>query len=305
MPKQRFLLAFVLLLTSAVPVSAQDAPWPVRYRKDLGRIAQIEWRLRDAAGLSCPVSATDIGVVFDDRRAYPKPDWTLLAQVLGMGDRPVVAALAVGGPAAVAGLAVGDEIISIDGEGVEEIAARRNAGSLIGEALLDEIAAKPPGRPVTIAVHRNQSDHNVSIMPVRHCAARLVLVSDRSIDAHSDANNVAISTGLATFARNDDELALAAGHELAHIIHRDRRGAGMKRRRAMEDAADVLGLRLMRCAGFDGDNGLALFERLGARDWLGFLRAPTHRSFKARVERLRAGPLQSECPITIHHETSQ
>ena len=67
----------------------------------------------------------------------------------------------------------------------------------------------------------------------------------------------------------------------------------------MEDDADSLGLKLMRCAGYDGEKALGLFQRLGSGDWLGFLRAPTHRSFAKRVARLRSELAGAACPVEL------
>jgi len=288
----------VAAAASAAEASGDAALWPVRLRTDMARVAQVEWRLRDAAGGLCPTTAADIGAVFDDRRAYRKADWPMLASTLGMADRPVVAAVVPGGPAALAGLLVGDEIESIGGFPVDAIAERRKAGPLVAEALLEEIATTSPERLIELVVRRQGRPHALAVLPARHCAVRLVLEADRSIDAHSDARNVSISTGLVTLAQTDDELAMVAGHELAHIIHRDRRGGGISKRRRMEDAADSLGLGLIHCARYDAAAGVVLFDRLRKRDWLGFLRAPTHRSFAKRVERLQAEIPALTCPAT-------
>lgn len=272
--------------------------WPLRLRADLARVAALEWRLRDAAGNSCPARIFDAGLAIDDRRAYARRDWPLLQSTVGLGELPVVVGVATGGPAERAGLRPGDELVSISSEPVDAIIARRGASALAADALLDEIGAAEAGEDLTVDVRRGGVSMKLSLHPVQHCATRLVLFTDRGVDAHSDTRNVAISTGMLAFARTDDELALAAGHEFAHVINGDRRGGGITKRRNMEDAADEHGLRLMGCAGYDRARGLTLFERLGANDWLGFLRAPTHRSWKDRIARLRAMPATGPCPET-------
>lgn len=290
----------ILFMASAltVPAVAADgqADWPMRLRADLSRLGALEWQLREAAGSTCPTQVADAGLTIDDRRAYQKRDWPLLAKALGMGEAPVIAGVAPGSPAHRAGLREGDEIHAIDAEHVDTIIRRRNATALAADALLDEIAAARPGQALAFSVRRRGQAMSLTVKPVHHCGARLVLFTDRSIEAHSDNRNVAISTGMLAFARNDDELALAAGHELAHVINGDRRGGSMSARRRMEDEADALGVQLLRCAGYDTQRGLTLFERLRAKDWLGFLRAPTHRSWSDRVAQLRTLPASS-CPV--------
>ena len=294
------LIALGLVAVSVVApafASSGSADWPIRLNADLARLGAVELRLREAAGSSCPSLASDAGLVIDDRRAYRQSDWPLLATALGMGDLPVVAGVAPGSPADRAGLRAGDEIAAIGGRSPDAIIAEHKAGALAADALLDQISAAEAGSDLIIEVRRAGQSHSFTLRPIKHCAARLVLFTDRSVEAHSDSRNVAISTGMLGFARTDDELALAAGHELAHVINGDRRGGGMSARRRMEDAADELGFQLAQCAGYEPAKALALFERLGAKDWLGFLRAPTHRSWSDRVARLRALPDPLDCPI--------
>lgn len=295
-------LGFLAALALPVPtatLAAQEQAWPVRLRQDMVRLGTIEWRLRSAAANTCTTLAADLGIIIDDRRAYDRKDWPLLARSVGLRDDPVVTGLVPGGPAARAGLRAGDEILSVGGQSVATIIERRKAGPLVAEALIEEIAASASTQPIVLVVRRSGETLQFHIQPARHCAARLVLVTNGGVDAHSDSHNVAISTGLMAFARGDDEVALAAGHEMAHIMLRHRKGGGIAARRKMEDDADSLGLKLMRCAGYDGEKALGLFQRLGSGDWLGFLRAPTHRSFGKRVARLKAELAGAACPVEL------
>lgn len=273
--------------------------WPARLKQDMVRLGMIEWRLRSAAASSCSLLAADVGLIIDDRRAYDRKDWPLLSRTIGLQDDPLVIGVVGAGPAARAGMREGDEILSIGGQSVAAIIERRKAGLLVAESLVEEIAGFDPGQPMAFSVRRNGETMQFPVQSLRHCAARLVLVTNGAVDAHSDSRNVAISTGLIAFARSDDEIALAAGHEMAHIMLHHRKGGGISARRKMEDDADSLGLRLMRCAGYDGEKSLALFQRLGSGDWLGFLRAPTHRSFAKRVARLRAELAGAACPVEL------
>lgn len=289
--------ALIGALQAPAFANAPDDIWPALLRRDLARAGLVEWHLRGAAGAACPRQTADIGIVFDDRRAYQKRDWPLLKSKLGIGEHPVVIGVAPGSPADLGGVQAGDEVFAIGGTPVETIISRRNAGALVADALLEEIGQSPANAALAIDLRRNGALLRVTVMPVAHCAVRLVLFTDRKIEAHSDTRNVAISTGMLAFARTDDELALAAGHEFAHVINGDRRGAPVKVRRMMEDAADALGMHLMECAGYQRGAAITLFERLEKRDWLGFLRAQTHRSWKARTDSLRALPSPLVCPV--------
>ncbi len=67
-------------------------------------------------------------------------------------------------------------------------------------------------------------------------------------------------------AHDDDELAMAVGHELAHnyLGHFVRRADGSLRHatRAQEAEADAFALRLMAVAGYDPHAGVRLFEHV-------------------------------------------
>lgn len=285
--------ASALVLASARPAQAQ--PWPVTLRATLARLGEIEWRLGTAAGRTCPVEASSIGVTFDDRRAYRREDWPLLAETLGMAEGPVIAATATGGPARLAGLEPGDVVRSIGGIAVERIAGGGNEARLAADRLAAHVAALPEQIAVIFEVQRAGRTLSIEIVPERRCAARIVLEVRKSIGAHSDGRNISVSTGLVDFARNDDEIALLAGHELAHVIHRDGKARSVRERRAMEDAADLQGAHLARCAGYDASAALDFWTRYKRADGLAFLRGPSHRSPGDRVERMRAFLATDHC----------
>lgn len=279
--------SLILLLASSIAAAAQDLQWPVRLRLDIERVAQIEWRLREAAGARCPGTIADIGASFDDRAAYPASDGDLLRQTVGLGIDPVVAAVVVDGPAWRAGVRAGDAVLSLNGESARKIVDSRQVGEPAQDALLIVISTQPDDRPVSLGLSRNGTTQEVKVSPARHCNIRVVLETDRSVDAHSDSRNVAVSTGLVTLASNDDELALAVAHEFGHVINGHRKTSSLTQRRAMEDVADIAGAQLATEAGYDLTRGVNLFHKLARRDILPFLRAPTHRSYAARIKRIQ------------------
>lgn len=286
--------ALAIALGGPASVAAEAPEWPIRLRQDLARLAEVEWRLSEAAGSGCPLNQPDAGLVIDDRRAYLKSDWPALKRSVGLGDAPVVAALAQGGPAKRAGLAAGDVIVSIDGNPVETLIGKSGPDT-VPDAVGAAIVNRSAGQPVRLAVRRGADEKVFDFIPVVNCAARFVLKTSRSIDAHSDAENIAVTSGLMAFSRTDDELALIAGHELAHVILRHRKSAGFAERRRMEDDADIEGARLAQCAGYDPAAATAFFDRYAGKDVLSFLRAPTHRSFRERAKRIRAVVVGLRC----------
>lgn len=275
--------------TLAAPAETVPA-WPRELRRDLDRLGQMEWRMRAATGDRCPTLAADAGLTFDDRRAYSKDSWPLLAQPLQLGPGPVIAAVADGGPAAQAGIRAGDTVTAIAGKPVEAIVANGSNESLAADSLADFVAGQTPETPFVMSLRRGERTFDVNVTPARHCAARFILSVDNTVEAHSDGRNIAVSTGSMQFVASDDELAWLTGHELGHVVLRHGKPHNLTERRAMEDAADLVGTQLIRCAGYAPDKAAMFWDRYGKGDVLGFLRSPTHRSPRARAIRIREAP---------------
>jgi len=284
----RAVLPAFALVGASPATAAPDPQWPVAMRGALGRLGEIEWRLGQRALSSCPTTAAGTGFVFDHRAAYRREDWPLLAATLGLGERPVIAAVVPGSPAALAGALPGDTVVAIAGEPVERIIAAGEAERLAADSLAEFVARQAPGSPIRVEIERGGAPMTLDVTAVPQCGARVILATSNAIDAHSDGRNVSVSSGLLNFARSDDEIALLAGHELAHVIHRDGKARDLAERRAMEDAADLLGAHLARCAGYDAGGALDFWERYARRDMLSFLRSPSHRNPRERIRRMRA-----------------
>lgn len=270
--------------TAALGATASEVVWPVRLRQNLDRVGQLQWRLRQASNGRCAKTVTDIGAGFDHRGAYASRHWPLLAETLGMAANPVLVGVAPGSPASKAGVASGDTVVSIGSALSAEISATRRVGESEAEVFDRWVEQSPVGKPLNIEVLRGTRTEKLTILPISQCAIKVVFKTDAKIDAYSDGKNVAVTTGLIEFSANDDELALAIAHEFGHAIARHSGKVGLTERRAREDAADAIGIRLVACAGFDPQKAMMLYSRLARRDMLGFLRAPTHRKYSARIE---------------------
>lgn len=291
-------LAGGCVLGLSAPVRADDGavPWPQDVRNAMVRLAEVSWRLRRAAGGLCPREAAASGLVLDYVGAYHEQDRELVRTVLGMSLLPQIAAVLPGSPAHAAGIQAGDDLLAIDGLPVSQLFARSHDPALLADEIEAHLVAGEPGKPVHVLLRRESGDLDVTVHPLRLCSARLVLKVDDSLAAYSDSENVAITTGMIRFTRNDDELALIAGHELAHVINRDGDARSIAHRRRMEDSADSLGAALAHCAGYDLDRAFAFWERFRKGDVLGWLRIPTHRSSRNRLKRLLVDETARRCP---------
>ncbi|MBH0114339.1 M48 family metalloprotease [Novosphingobium sp. YJ-S2-02] len=231
--------------------------------------------------------------------AYAPGDREAVKQLLGMTDLPQVAAVARGSPATLAGVRAGDTIVSINAVSTKQLIEESDEPSLFADELEQHLRVLPSDSPIELVLEREGHDITVTITPEAACAPRYILKTDKGIAAFTDGANIAVSSRLIDFAQNDDEIALVAGHELAHVVYGDDEASGLGQRRFWEDRADLLGLRIAHCAGYDVDKGLAYWTRRDAKDWLRLFRDPTHRSRGARVKRMREELASLSCPPAL------
>lgn len=247
-----------------------------------------------AAGL-CPTTSGAAGIVIDYIGAYDRADRDYVRARAGLGDLPQIISVQNDSPAQASGIKAGDAIMAVEGTPVKELLAASGDPALLADDIQDRIAAFPAGRRITLTIRRGTRELPARITLTRLCGARFILKTGDAIEAYSDGDNVAISTAAVRFAANNDELALVTGHELAHVIEDKGLPAGLFGRRRMEDRADLLGARLAHCAGYDVKRSLAFWQRFAKKDWLGWLRSPTHRSAGARYEMLSEAIADLSC----------
>ncbi|WP_443478097.1 hypothetical protein ACLIMP_05675 [Novosphingobium aerophilum] len=292
------LAGFMLVIAVPPAVAADTESWPIALRTVMKRLANVEWRLHEAAGQTCPREASATGLTIDDLGSYNKADRTLLTASLGLSALPQVAVVAAGSPAERAGIREFDEIVAIDDTQMATLRDATDAKGTMAERVEEMLAALPADHPAMILLHRKGEEVRASLTPLRRCGVRFVLKTEGGIDAYSDDDNLAVTARFVDFTKTDDEIALVAGHELGHVIALDRDAKSIGQRRSMEDRADILGVELASCAGYDIEKGLEFWRRFNQRDWLRWFRDPSHRNVPERIRRMQAHPAPASCPVS-------
>lgn len=264
------------------------------------RVAAIGYRLTVANAGWCPAHQPQFGWIWGDPRLYA-PDRraeALAAYKTSDRDRPFIAGLAPASAAAKAGLDVGTLIFGMadapvpPGEGDHPFARIT--------AIETRLAALSVAAPLAVDTG---SGGRISITPVPGCASDFRVEANVKPGAVADGRMILVNQGLVDFAANDDELAAAIAHELAHNIlrHRHRLDAagvdrGMAKQfgrsarlfRQTEVEADRLSVWLLAGAGYDPAAAARFWTRFGQREGRPLFQAGTHPRWRDRVASLEA-----------------
>ncbi|MBT0668346.1 PDZ domain-containing protein [Novosphingobium profundi] len=290
------LVLFLMLFVSSRAYAATDEQWPAALQNQMIRLTTIGYHLTDAAKTSCAPQEAASGLVLDYINAYPEEDRALVARVTGLRSDPQVIGTVPGSPADSSGLKAGDAIVAINGRTLAQFRENLKDPDLLGDALEQALLAEPAGQPFTLSVTRNDRPLRFEITPRHSCAVRFLIKFGEGENAFTDGVNVAIGASVIDHATSDDQIALVAAHELAHILNHDRKATGLGDRRNMERRADILGGRIARCAGYSLEDGMEYLSNFNHRDWLRFFRDPSHPSTSSRLKALKADAGSVECP---------
>lgn len=264
-----------LAATALLAAAPQADPGEIAALKSLGaadtRIARIAYRLQTSSAALCPRKSPLLGLAVHSLAQYPSRLRQAAREAFGLGDIPGVLAAVEGSPAAT--LRGGDRLLAVEGLATlpePPTGPARHAPTAALEKRLEAAAAD--GR-VRLDIERGGKRRAVDLTPVQGCASRPQLVQSKRVRASADGTYVTITTALLNFVRNDDELAFALAHEIAHnaLGHRqaiDRTAAGKARdalERRTEFAADRLAIAMLRASGYEPARALVFLDRLFAK----------------------------------------
>jgi hypothetical protein len=253
-------------------------------RKDDLRVGSVAYRLALAGAPLCPQPFPLTGLLYHHLAEYELADRPTMIQRHGLDRGVGVLSVIEASPAARAGLVAGDVLLAVNGRAFPtgaSIAAepkrerwRRQAED--AEGLLEEALRRGPAQ---LRVLRSGKELAVTLASIPGCHGRVRLARSTQTNAFATGRTVVMTTSMLKFLKNDDELAVVLGHELAHDIlnHPATRsedgllaGLGIKASAIWkrEEAADRFGLRLMSAARYDLDAAIPFWRRyLKKYDW--------------------------------------
>lgn len=277
------LFAPTLAAAEAKAASAASAPGSHLRAADY-RIGAVTYRLASKGAGFCRQRHPLVGLMFHHLGEYPPSRRAEASRRFGIEKGPGVLAVVEGSPAAEAGLAAGDVLLSVGGKPFPPPgAAVREPDDRKRRKLMEAAEAQLEGQlgrgATNVQVDRGGRSFSVTLTPVMGCLARGRLARSAQPNAFADGRYAIMTTKLLAFIRNDEELAVAMAHELAHnilghpaeleenvpkgILRNIGRNAA--RVHKTEEEADRLGIKLLWAAGYDVSAAIPFWRRLYAK----------------------------------------
>ena len=275
----RRLLPALLLLAAAAPGVAADPPaadWSTLRESD-ARVARVAYRLAAAGEPLCSDPYPLTGMLFHHLAEYLPQDRPMMIERHGLDRGPGVLTVLAGSPAAEAGLVAGDVLLAVNGKAFAtgaSIAAEPKAKRWRkrAEASEAQLEAELRKGPAALTVLRQGQEIRLTLASRPSCTGRIRLAYSTQVNAFANDRRAIVTTAMLDFVRNDDELALILGHELAHLIlghppmGEDDKvlaslGIGSGKFWKREEAADRLAIRLIAAAGYDLEAVIPFWRR--------------------------------------------
>lgn len=295
--------------TGAVPAAAPTAAQDDAQSRDIFvalravdlRMATIAYRLTTRNAALCRDLSPTPGWVLHSLGQYDPTLRTAARQVFGFSTPIAVEAVVPDSPASQAGVRANDSLMIIGDAPVGTTDPGDSAAvSTARDAVLARIAAMPADQPIRATIAHDGVSRAVVMPASPGCKSNFEVLLGPDLTASADGSIVQI--GVRFFERyRDDEVAVVVAHELAHNIlrHRPRLDAAKVSRglfaelgrngrlfRQTEDDADLLGMYLLRNAGYDPQTAVAFWRAHGGDVDGGLFRSRTHRSASARARRI-------------------
>jgi len=246
------------------------------------RLMQVALPILKSNAELCPKTREDIGVMMHTAKSYSKGLRPAAQRELGAKDKPSVRLVTKGSPADAASVQVGDQFIDAEGKVVGP-----NSKAL-------QTQFKQGGN---IRVQRGGDEIALTVKSETVCGYNVRLAQTSTINAYADGRNITMTAGMMNFVKNDDELALIVGHELAHNSMGHIRkivgniilsGGATRYTRPFESESDYVGMYYMVRAGYSPEGVEDFWRRLAVTNPKYVARDKTHPRYPNRYLSLAA-----------------
>lgn len=194
----------------------------------------------------CPKVRQDPGFTVHTLLDYPENLQAVARELLPVSETLSIRTIRKGGPAAKAGLKVGDVLRQVESYDIPFGPTARQFYGWVAQKTYSKDY-------VELSIIRDNIFMDAQIIPQTMCDYPVSIFFSPEINGHSDGEAVWITSGLMRSQKSDNNLALIVAHELAHNISDKTQ---FKSNKARELMADRMALVLMQRAGFDIDDVL-------------------------------------------------
>lgn len=268
------------------------------------QVTEAGYRLAAANSGLCPSAGPIGGISVHDLAQYGADFRDAAIRAFGLDKGPAILAVARDSAAARAGLQRDDILVAIDGAVPDPSAPAGRKGVYDGaERLTAQVERALADGHAELIVRRGGATQGIAFTADRGCPSRFQVVPSKALNAGADGDYVQLSSALAAYAADADELAAILAHELAHNILRHRArldearvsrgilknfGRNARLIRETEIEADRLSVRLMVNAGYDPAGAVRFWKRFGREHGHGIFASATHPGWRKRVATLEA-----------------
>jgi membrane-associated protease RseP (regulator of RpoE activity) len=207
------------------------------FRRHQARIVEVAYRLAKHGTSICGEKRSPLlGAALNRAQDFSRRRGDDVARAFGVGKDVTVTHVSDGSPAQRAGLRVGDRLHEVDGAGIDRTTD-----------VYDALRASET-ETIELRVRRGGDELALSLPRELGCGFATFVTAQEGATTKSHRNHVDmdIPVGLARFAGDEDELAIAIAHQMGHQLL-GKVSAGAK----YEPEADRLGLRIAAAAGYD------------------------------------------------------
>lgn len=288
-----------LLLCWAQPAfgQGQEAQSLLQMRAVDAQVATIGHRLAVASVDLCFERRWLPGIAIHDISQYGGGYRDAAIRAFGLDRGPGILALARDGPAERAGLRQDDIVLSVDDTAMPSGRTGSSRTFERVERMLGALDDAFADGAADFEVLRGSNRLRLRVNAEQGCLSRFQLIPSRRLNARADGRYVQVTTAIAEYVQDEQELAAVLAHEFAHNVlrHRERLdAAGVARGffgnfgrnarliRETEAEADRLSVYLLDRAGYDPAAAVRFWTRFGPRG-LNFLGSPTHPNWRQRI----------------------
>ncbi len=142
---------------------------------------------------------------------YGKDFRDVATTVLGLDEHVSVRALIPGSTAIKGGVRIGDRVVAINGQ---ELPKGEDGLKKLRDPEFTDAIGKAP--ELTVTVERPEGRATLRLQGEKACNYLVRFMLGDAVNAFADGKSIVVLRGMIRMARNDNELALVIGHELAH-----------------------------------------------------------------------------------------